>query len=302
MPCPDFLEYSDPVGRGAVRAILQQLDASPNRLLGQNFLVDKNARDKILTTARVNESDAVLEIGPGLGALTCKLVGAAGQVAAVEKDRVLFDYLQAHGNSPNLHLVSGDALRVDWSTLALPDENVKVVANLPYSISKPFLRRVYEEWRPHLQSATLMLQKEVAERLVARPSTGAFGPMAIMAGLWSETKIAFHLSPGAFFPPPEISSSVVHIVLRDSPRVVVDNEKFFWRVVTAAFTQRRKQLANTLRAVVSDKAILTTAMLELNIDPQRRGETLSLEEFAALANHLRIASTTPTQPPPEGEE
>jgi 16S rRNA (adenine1518-N6/adenine1519-N6)-dimethyltransferase len=282
------MKYSDPATRGAARALLDEMGATPNRLLGQNFLTDKNARDKIIASAQVNDTDNVLEIGSGLGALTCRLAEVAGRVTAVEKDRALFEYLQQNLPAPNLHLISGDALRVEWSTLALPEQNVKVVANLPYSISKPFLRRVYEEWRPHLQSATLMLQKEVAERLIAKPSTSAYGPMAIMAQLWSETKIVFHLAPGAFFPPPEISSSVVHIVLREQPRVVVSDEKFFWRVVRAAFSQRRKQLANTLRAVVPDKGVLTASMNELGINPMRRGETLSLEEFARLAQTLNL--------------
>jgi 16S rRNA (adenine1518-N6/adenine1519-N6)-dimethyltransferase len=164
---------------------------------------------------------------------------------------------------------------------------VKVVSNLPYSISKPFLRRVYEDWRPHLSTATLMLQREVAERLIAPPGSSAYGPMAIMARLWGETKIAFHLAPGAFHPPPEVSSSVVHIVLRDEPALPLPDEKFFWRVVSAAFGQRRKQLANTLHGVVSDKTALMDAMKELGIDPQRRGETLSLEEFVKLSEGLK---------------
>jgi 16S rRNA (adenine1518-N6/adenine1519-N6)-dimethyltransferase len=282
----EFSFLADPVSRGAVRSILEELHASPNRLLGQNFLTDRNAREKILTTAQVNKDDAVLEIGPGLGALTCRLIDEAGQVAAIEKDRAFFEYLQRTFPAPNFNLISGDALDAAWSTLGLPDANVKIVANLPYSISKPFLRRVYEEWRPHLQTATLMLQKEVAERLIAKPNTSAYGPMAIMAALWSETKIAFKLSPGAFFPPPEISSAVVQIVLRDSPRIEIGDEKFFWRTVRAAFAQRRKQLANTLRAVQPDKDVLATVMNELNIDPQRRGETLSLQEFASVSQRL----------------
>lgn len=280
------MTYSDPVARNAVRALLHELDATPNRLLGQNFLTDKNAREKIIATAQVNEADSVLEIGPGLGALTCRLVTVAGQVTAIEKDRTLVAYLQRELPAPNLHLVAGDALREDWGTLALPTANVKVVANLPYSISKPFLRRVYEEWRPSLQSATLMLQREVAERLVAKPNTEAYGPLAIMAQLWSETKIAFHLAPGAFFPPPEISSAVVHCVLRRQARVAIGDEKFFWRVVKASFAQRRKQLANTLRSVVPDKDVLTAALHAAGIDPMRRGETLALEEFARLAQIL----------------
>lgn len=281
------MEYSDPVGRGAVRDALSTIGTSPNRLLGQNFLVDKNAREKIITTSRLSLEDAVLEVGPGLGALTFRLAGCTRQVTAIEKDAALFAYLKEYLTAPNLHLVSGDALRVEWSTLNLPEHDVKVVANLPYSISKPFLRRVYEEWRPHLATATLMLQKEVAERLVAKPSTPAYGPMAIMAQLWSETHIAFHLSPGAFFPPPEVSSSVIHITLRESPRVELHDEKFFWRVVKAAFGQRRKQLANTLRSVVTDKEVLMAALQEAGINPQRRGETLSLEEFAAVTSALQ---------------
>ena len=147
-------------------------------------------------------------------------------------------------------------MRVSWEELALPDSGVKVVANLPYSISKPFLRRVYEEWRPHLTTATLMLQREVAERLIAAPGTSAYGPMAIMAHLYSDTKIAFNLAPGVFHPPPEVSSSVVHIVLHAEPVLALGNEKFFWRVVNAAFAQRRKQLANTLRVVVADLSLI----------------------------------------------
>ncbi len=280
------MEYSDPATRGAARAILDGLGASPNRLLGQNFLTDKNAREKILVAAQLNSSDTVLEIGPGLGALTHRLVEESHCVVAVEKDRALYEYLQQGLSATNLNLICGDALQVEWSTLPLPDAGVKVLSNLPYSISKPFLRRVYEDWRPHLQSATLMLQREVAQRLVAAPSTPAYGPMAIMAQLWGETKIVFHLAPGAFWPPPEVSSSVVHIVLRSEPRVELPDEKFFWRVVRAAFSTRRKQLANTLREVVADKGVLTAAMQEIGIDPMRRGETLSLEEFAALAHGL----------------
>jgi 16S rRNA (adenine1518-N6/adenine1519-N6)-dimethyltransferase len=281
-----MMAYSDPVARSAVRALLSELDATPNRLLGQNFLTDKNARDKIIATAQVSAADSVLEIGPGLGALTCRLVAVARTVTAIEKDRTLFEYLQRELPASNLHLVVGDALRADWSTLALPSSSVKVVANLPYSISKPFLRRVYEEWRPQLASATLMLQREVAERLIAKPNTEAYGPLAVMAQLWSETKIAFHLAPGAFFPPPEISSAVVHSVLRSEPRVAIGDEKFFWRVVKAGFAQRRKQLANTLRSVVPDKEVLTAALHAVDIDPMRRGETLALDEFARLAQTL----------------
>lgn len=278
--------FFDPAARGAAKALLGELGATPNRTLGQNFLVDKMALDRIVKLANLQSDDCVLEIGPGLGALTCRLVAGAKQVVAIEKDRVLAQFLQSKIGFSNFHLIEGDALKADWSTLGLPDENVKVIANLPYSISKPFLRRVYEEWRPQLQTATLMLQKEVAQRLVAAPNTDAYGPMAIMATLYSETKIGFNLAPGAFWPPPEVSSSVVQIQLFREPRMQLADEKFFWRVVRAAFGQRRKQLANTLREVVADKAVLLPALINSEIDPLRRGETLSLEEFALLAQNL----------------
>jgi 16S rRNA (adenine1518-N6/adenine1519-N6)-dimethyltransferase len=281
----------DPATRSATRAILESIGASPNRTLGQNFLTDKNALDRIIALADLHEDDSVLEIGPGLGALTCRLVQSAGQVVAIEKDKNLAQFLpsqflQSH-TAARFSLIEGDALQADWSALGLPQENVKIVANLPYSISKPFLRRVYEEWRPQLATATLMLQKEVAQRLVAAPSTPAYGPMAIMAALYGETKIAFHLAPGAFWPPPEVSSSVVHIRLLQAPAIALEDENFFWQVVRAAFGQRRKQLINTLRAAVPDKGVLQSALEASAIDPQRRGETLSLPEFATLSKNLK---------------
>jgi len=278
----------DPATRLMTRALLDEIGASPNRLLGQNFLVDKSALDRVVATSQVSREDNVLEIGAGLGALTCRLVSSAGHVVAVEKDKMLAEFLPTKLESPRFQLISGDALRVDWSTLGLPNENVKIVANLPYSISKPFLRRVYEEWRPHLSTATLMLQKEVALRLVAAPNTDNYGPMAIMAQLYGETKRAFDLAPGAFWPAPEVASSVVHIKLLRQPSLALQDEKFFWLVVRAAFAQRRKQLINTLRAVVADKTILSSALEKTEIDPQRRGETLSLQEFALLSENLKF--------------
>lgn len=282
----------DPATRGQTRALLDTLQATPNRTLGQNFLIDKNALDRIIALADLHRDDSVLEIGPGLGALTCRLVTHAGRVAAIEKDPALAQFLPsqlatANAEAARFSLLAGDALTARWDELGLPAENVKIVANLPYSISKPFLRRVYEEWRPRLSTATLMLQKEVAQRLIAPPSTPAYGPLAIMAALYSETKIAFSLAPGAFWPPPEVSSSVVHVRLLQTPAIALEDENFFWQVVRAAFGQRRKQLINTLRAAVPDKGVLQSALEASAIDPQRRGETLSLPEFATLSKNLK---------------
>jgi len=274
----------DPASSSATRALLRELGAAPNRTLGQNFLINPGALDRIVATAQITENDSVLEIGPGLGALTCRLLACAARVAAVEKDPQFIALLRE--KLPPLRLVRGDALKVSWDELDLPDSGVKVAANLPYSISKPMLRRLLEEWRAHLVSATLTVQKEVAERIVAAPGTGAYGPMAIMCALHARARRIFDIAPGSFLPPPEVTSSVVHLEVRAKPALDVGDENFFWRVVRAAFGQRRKQLGNTLRAVESDREKLRAALGAAGIDAMRRGETLSLEEFARLAGAL----------------
>lgn len=275
----------DPASPSATRAILRDLGAAPNRTLGQNFLINAGALNRIVETAKITPTDFILEVGPGLGALTTRLVGSAAQVSAIEKDPQFLELLRE--KLPTLNLVPGDALKVSWEDLALPATGVKVAANLPYSISKPMLRRLMEDWRPHLHSATLTVQKEVAERIVALPNTSAYGPMAIMCTLHGHARRVFDIAPGSFLPPPEVTSSVVHIEMREVPAVAIADEAFFWRVINDAFGQRRKQLANTLRAIVSDKARLANDLNEVGIDPQRRGETLSLEEFARLADKLK---------------
>jgi 16S rRNA (adenine1518-N6/adenine1519-N6)-dimethyltransferase len=276
----------DPASPAVTRDLLREIGAAPNRTLGQNFLVNGGALDRIVATAGVSKSDSVLEIGPGLGSLTCRLVRSAARVTAIEKDPPLLELLQRHLPAENLRLVGGDALRVEWNTLELPSRDVKVVANLPYSISKPMLRRLMEEWRSHFSSLTILVQREVADRIVAAAGTSAYGPMALMAQLHGEPHRVFDIRPGSFLPPPQVVSSVVHIEVRQTPRVELHNEPFFWHVVRAAFGQRRKQLGNTLRAVIADKDVLADTLRDIKIDPQRRGETLSLDEFAALANRL----------------
>jgi 16S rRNA (adenine1518-N6/adenine1519-N6)-dimethyltransferase len=288
---PETLDY-DPASPGTVKALLHDLGAAPNRTLGQNFLVNKGALDRIVQVAGITNQDAALEIGPGLGALTCRLVRAAGEVVAIEKDPLFAAFLPPQMPAPHFRVLKGDALDIAWEELGLPEYHVKLVANLPYSVSKPLLRRILEDWRPHLQSATVMVQREVADRLAATPATSAYGPMAIMAQLYARTRRVFDVSPGSFIPPPNVTSSVVHLEILPEPSLQLHDEKYFWRVVNAAFAQRRKQLGNTLRAVVADKSTLMACLEVENIDAQRRGETLSLEEFARLAKALHLASRT----------
>ncbi len=277
----------DPAKLSVAREILELLGAAPNRTLGQNFLVNAGALDKITATANVTKEDAILEIGPGLGALSVRLLRDGGRVVAIEKDAKFAAFLERQFAPQAFQLLPGDALEVTWEELGLPD-GAKVVANLPYSISKPMLRRIYEEWRPHLTSATLLVQREVAMRMVAQPGTREYGPLSIMAHLYSQTKRAFDIAPGSFFPPPEVTSTIIHARFLETPALELKDEKRFWVVVRAAFSQRRKTLGNTMKPLAS-KEKLADVWQTTGIDPMRRGEALSIEEFGALTDALSIS-------------
>jgi 16S rRNA (adenine1518-N6/adenine1519-N6)-dimethyltransferase len=275
----------DPATPSATRDLLRDLEANPNRLLGQNFLVNGTLLDKIADTAKLEKTDSVLEIGPGLGALTVRLVARAGQVVAIEKDARFAEMLRSRLEAAPFRLMRADALEVEWTDLEFAESGIKLVANLPYSISKPILRRILEDWRPHLETATILVQREVANRIVASPGTGDYGPMSIAASLYAEATKCFDISPGSFFPPPDVVSTVVHLKLRREPAIAPLNEGEFWKVVRAAFGQRRKTLANTLRTI-APRETLDSVFAALNLDSRRRGETLSLQEFASLSQAL----------------
>lgn len=277
--------FYDPALPGVARETLTALGASPNKTLSQNFLVDTEVIEKTVALARVESGDTVLEIGPGLGALTVRLLRDGGQVVSIEKDRAFAAFLRNKLRGPHFSLVEGDALDVAWDDLKLPANGVKLIANLPFSISKPMLRRIMEEWRPHLSSATVLLQREVADRLISLPGTREYGPLTLMSALYARVSKGFDVPPDAFLPPPNVVSTVVHIELLDAPILALQNEKFFWQVVRAAFGQRRKTLGNTLK-IIAPREITAPAMEKLGIDPMRRGETLSLQEFADLSAAL----------------
>lgn len=279
---------ADTASLATVRAILADLGTSPNKTLGQNFLVNATVLNRIVATAKVTDQDHVLEIGPGLGALTQRLVANAGAVTAIEKDHCLLQWLQCQSwiLESNTTLIGADALKISWTDTDLPDQNVKIVANLPYSVSKPLLRNIMETWRPHLQSATIMVQKEVALRLTAKPGGADWGPMSIMAQLYSEAALCFDIAPGSFWPAPAVTSSVVHLKLLPEPSIPLADEALFWKIVRAAFSQRRKQLLNSLRPLVSDKATLQKILDICSIDSSRRPQTLKIPELSRLTEEF----------------
>jgi 16S rRNA (adenine1518-N6/adenine1519-N6)-dimethyltransferase len=274
-----------------VRALLRRYGIRPRKRWGQNFLINPGILEKIVAAAEISPADTVVEIGPGIGALTARLTALAGRVVAIEIDRSLVALLKERFSAcPNLFLVEGDALKADFDALiraaggTLP---YKVVANLPYYVTTPLLTRLLNT-NFTVRLLVVMVQKEVALRLVARPGTKEYGSLSVLAQYRSEAELVAVVSRGSFFPAPAVDSAVVKLRLRSAPPVAVPDEGLFFRVVRAAFGQRRKTLLNALagaglgRGRQEWEAVLKQA----GIDPQRRGETLDLAAFAAIARVL----------------
>ena len=258
------------------------LDAKKS--LGQNFLFDLNLTQKIARTAGPLDDVTVFEVGPGPGGLTRAILSLnAKKVIAVERDdRCLPALAEISAHYPGrLEVLSGDALKTDFASLAPKDGPVAIIANLPYNVGTQLLLNwlLPPVWPPFWQSLTLMFQKEVGERITAEPDDDHYGRLAVLAGWRTEARMAFDVPPQAFSPPPKVTSTVVHLTPRTNP--IDCDAKKLGRVTEAAFGQRRKMLRQSLKSL-GGEALLVTA----GIDPQRRAETLSVEEFCRLANLL----------------
>jgi 16S rRNA (adenine1518-N6/adenine1519-N6)-dimethyltransferase len=251
--------------------------------LGQNFLKDPHYLNRIAVAAHVGPNDQVLEIGPGLGHLTAVLAQRARKVLAIEVDERLIERLQnAFISCRNFELIHADALEYDYGLL---EGRWKVVANLPYYISTPIIQRLIVR-RDKFISLTLMLQKEVAERIASPPGGKEYGYLSVLVQFYTVPRIEFKVPPGAFTPSPEVDSCVVTLMLRDRPAVMVLDEAFFIRVIKAAFSQRRKTLRNSLKQLEAPKDRMDAVFNGTGIDLGRRAETLSVEEFGKLADFL----------------
>ncbi len=260
----------------------------PLKSLGQNFLVDGNIIDKIIDSAHLVPEDAVLEIGPGRGALTELLVRQAGRLVLVEYDHALAAALKRrYQDDPRITVIDGDILAVDLEAILGDSESRwKVVANLPYNISTAVLFRLLDV-RNRLSRMILMLQKEVGDRLVAPPDCPDYGVTTALLGLWFDMRREFLVSPGCFHPSPKVYSAVLSFVPLTVPRAAVGDEAVYRQVVKSAFAMRRKTLINCLKASeLAPTEELRRILAECGIDGQRRGETLSLDEFAALSRSL----------------
>ncbi|HEY6838127.1 MAG TPA: 16S rRNA (adenine(1518)-N(6)/adenine(1519)-N(6))-dimethyltransferase RsmA [Geobacteraceae bacterium] len=262
----------------------------PKKALGQNFLTDANILQRIVAAVEIGPDDAVLEVGPGRGALTELMAEKAHRLVAVELDRQLVPILRtAFLLRPNVEIVEADVLSVDLPHLLTErwGGRWKVAANLPYNISSQVLFR-FLDCRAHFSLLVLMFQKEVGDRLLALPGTKEYGILSVFCRLHFDITRVTNVRPGAFHPVPKVDSVVLRFVPLGAPRVDVGDEAFFRRVVKAAFSQRRKTLWNCLRAanLAGSDDTLLAALHQCEIDGKRRGETLCLEEFAALARAL----------------
>ena len=277
------------------KAVLERHGFTFKKSFGQNFLTDTNILQKIVATAEIDDQVNVIEIGPGIGALTEFLAECAAQVMAFEIDHrlvpILADTLR---DFDNVTVVNEDILKVDLAqhiqNFKNPDLPIKVVANLPYYITTPILMHLIESGIP-FSEFVVMMQKEVADRISAQPNTKAYGSLSIAVQYYMTAKVAFIVPRTVFVPAPNVDSAILKMVRRPEPAVAVEDEKFFFKVSKASFTHRRKTLWNNLTGYfgkteeIKDK--LTKALDQAGLSPSVRGEALSLEEFASLTDALK---------------
>jgi 16S rRNA (adenine1518-N6/adenine1519-N6)-dimethyltransferase len=245
--------------------------------LSQHFLYDPSILERIVGAANLRPEDTVVEIGPGPGKLTRMLAGRVGRVVAIEVDRRLYEKLVAElGGEQGIELVRGDALRFDYGTLG----RFKVVANIPYHITTPIIFKLLE-YRGRLESMTLTVQKEVAERIAAPPGSKDYGVLSITVQYLAKAEVRFTIPRGAFRPVPKVDSACIHLEVYESPPVRADDEGLFLSVVRTAFSQRRKTLHNSLKNLSPD---IDGALESAGISPGARPETLKIEDFARIAD------------------
>ena len=275
--------------------VLKKYNFNFQKRFGQNFLIDSHILEKNIDSAEITKDDCVLEIGPGIGTMTQYLAESAGEVIAVEIDKslipILADTLSAYDN---VTVINEDILKVDIRKL-VEEKNqgkpIKVVANLPYYITTPIIMGLFESHVP-LKSITIMVQKEVADRMQVGPGTKDYGALSLAVQYYAKPEVVAYVSPECFIPKPNVGSAVIRLDRYEETPVEVADEKFMFKVIRAAFNQRRKTLANGL-GNASDinitRAQAAEALEALGFSPSIRGEALTLEEFAKLSNYLLVA-------------
>lgn len=268
------------------KELVQKYNFRFSKSLGQNFLIDDSVPRDIVNGADVCEDDLVIEIGPGVGTLTVQLLKRAKRVVAIELDSSLIPILTAElGDNPKFQLIHNDALKVDFNEIIGDEKSVKLVANLPYYVTTPIIVNLLKGGY-NFKSLTIMIQKEVAERMNAEPNCKDYGALSILVQYYCNTKIVRKVPPSCFIPRPKVDSIVIRLERLEEPSVKVKNKKLFFEIVRHAFNMRRKTLWNATKNVKLPKELMEKAYEEAGIDPKRRGETLSLAEFGALSDAI----------------
>ena len=272
--------------------ILKKYNFNFQKRFGQNFLIDSHILEKIVESAEIMKEDCVLEIGPGIGTMTQYLAESAGQVIAVEIDKSLIPILE-DTLSPydNVTVINEDILKVDIQKL-VEEQNagkpIKVVANLPYYITTPIIMGLFESHVP-LDSITIMVQKEVAERMQEKPGSKEYGALSLAVQYYAKPEIVANVPPNCFMPRPNVGSAVIRLTRHEKPPVEVEDEKLMFRIIRASFNQRRKTLANGLNnspEIHLPKEVIQESIVSLGVPENIRGEALSLEQFAELSNEI----------------
>lgn len=273
-----------------IRPILERNGFRFSKSMGQNFLIAPWVPQKIAETCAAGPDDGVLEIGPGVGVLTQELSRSAAAVAAVELDKRLLPVLEETlAGCSNVTVIPGDIMKLELPALCdrqFPDLHRHVCANLPYNITTPVITKLLESGM--FETLTLMVQKEVAQRICAKPGTSEYGAFTLLIRYYAEPAVCFDVPPGCFYPAPKVTSSVIRLTAAEPPAGLLDKDLLF-SLTRAAFAQRRKTLLNALSPLLSgrfDKAALTALLEDTGISPSARGETLSLEQYATLANRI----------------
>lgn len=276
------------------RFIMKKYNITANKNYGQNFLIDDDVIDGIIANANITSEDLIIEIGPGLGTLTAELLKKAGKVISIELDPKMINILNDRFSLyENFELINQDVLKVDLNNLINSNlenptlKNAKVVANLPYYITTPIIMKLLEE-KLNLKSITVMVQREVALRLAAKPGEKETGAITYSINYYTEPKIVLDVPNNSFIPAPEVHSAVIKLDILDKPRVKLNNEKLFFDVIKASFLQKRKTLVNALNnsKLFNNKTEILEMLDSLNIDQNIRGEKLSIEEYAAITEYI----------------
>lgn len=273
--------------------VLQKYNFNFQKKFGQNFLIDTHVLDKIIRESGVNKDDLVIEIGPGIGTMTQYLCENAREVVAIEIDKNLIPILQDTLSAyDNVTVINEDVLKVDIKKLAEEKNGgkpVKVVANLPYYITTPIIMGLFESHVP-IDSITIMVQKEVADRMQEGPGSKEYGALSLAVQYYAKPEVVANVPPNCFMPRPNVGSAVIRLTCHERPPVEVEDEEFMFRLIRASFNQRRKTLVNGLTNasfLSVTKEQVTAALGEMNLSPTIRGEALSLEQFAQLSNLLK---------------